>query len=182
MVLSLLCSLLVLDCALVGYRASMGRNPRVRRGPWHRRFILRGALVGVGLVGLVLGVVVALDLPVEAPGRAMLPWFGGYAAAVNLAMLLWFTRSLDVRVLASVLVLGPFTLLRPFVILAGLYAGWREVGTATAGALALGLGLVALGLEGWMRPPYALPRRGAEAGLGAPPVALPPGGSQGSTP
>jgi len=153
-------ALLLLDATLVGYRAAAGRNPRVRKSRYHRQALGRGLLAGLLIDAVILGL--ARAVPVGDTGAiagAMLQVFLPYAIAVTIAMLLWFSRSLDVRVLASVLVLGPFTLLRPVVVVAGIAWGWWQSPTPSGAALGLALILVMLRLESWLDPAPSKPRR-----------------------
>lgn len=158
MELGALLGLLALDAGFAGYRAAAGRNPRVRKLAWYRRAVLRGLVAGAVLDAVVVALVLGLGIDAKAAGVAMLQVFAPFAIAVIVSMLLWFSRSLDVRVLASVLVLGPFTLLRPVVIVAGVGWGWWQ-DRSHAGALVATVVVVgALGLEHVLRPAFQVPR------------------------
>jgi hypothetical protein len=91
---------------------------------------LRGLVVGqlsLGLIALAVVLVLATTLDVQGfladgalAARSMLVFFVPYAALVLSAVGLYLTPS---RILANVLVLGPFTLLRAPVLTAGVLAG-----------------------------------------------------------
>lgn len=152
--LAILCALFVLDAAFSGFREAAGRDPRVRKDAWFRRHILRGLVAGVGLAALLGALVLAFGLDVRSAGTAMLQVFVPYTVTVCLAMLLWFSRSLDLQVLASVLVLGPLTLVRPFAIVGGVAWGWWQSPTPAGAFVALLTIGAALGLGPVLRPPY----------------------------
>lgn len=157
MELTALCLLFALDASLVGYRNAAGRNPRVRKQAFYRHHAIRGLVAGVVVDALIVVMVLALGVDPQPAARAMLQVFVPYTGAVLLAMLLWFSRSLDLQVLASVLVLGPFTLLRPVVLVAGVAWGWWQMPTAAGGILAAVLLGAGLGLGRVLRPPMQIP-------------------------
>lgn len=90
--------------------------------------------------------------------------YGVYATLVVVALGLYLSGSFDFGVLASVLVLGPFTLIRPWVILAGAaWAAWQADTVAAAG-MALAAGAVMARFEALLdlgHPPW----RGLEGDL-----------------
>jgi hypothetical protein len=122
--------LAVVDGAFAGFRAGAGRTGLVR--PWRRgyypRFVVAGALAAVvcQVPAAIVGVCVvdtssATELGSVVAAASALLWVAApYAAVVLLALLLWLVAGVEGRTLASVTVLGPFTLVRPFVVLAGL--------------------------------------------------------------
>jgi hypothetical protein len=122
----LLALLAIVDAAFAGFRAAAGRNARIFKFEYYRQSVLRGALAGVGLVA-VLGVLTALVLVVApnpthqyaelvAVGARMLWVLGAYAALVIAALVVYAVADWDLRSLATVAILGPFTLLRAWVI------------------------------------------------------------------
>lgn len=157
MELAALCVLFAVDAALAGYRASAGRNPRVRKVEWYRYHAVLGLAAGLGVDILVVALVLLLGVDVRPAAVAMLQVFVPYASAVLFAMLLWYSRSLDVQVLSSVLVLGPFTLLRPFVIVGGVAWGFAQVPSVGGAVIAFVLIAAALGLGPMLRPQFVVP-------------------------
>jgi hypothetical protein len=127
--------LALLDGLLVGMRAAAGRDGRVRKVGYYTRAQLAGLCAAAGVVGaawlLAVGLRAEADDPDElwndwmAAGWPALVCWGAYAAVAVLALgvYLWAAlvrHSTELRTWATVLVLGPFTLARPAVILAGL--------------------------------------------------------------
>lgn len=122
----LLASLAVVDAAFAGFRAAAGRNARIFKFGYYRQSLQRGALAGVGLVA-VLAALTALALVCVADparqyaelvlvGARMLWVLGAYAGLVISALLVYALADWDLRSLATVAILGPFTLLRAWVI------------------------------------------------------------------
>lgn len=151
---ALLCALVVvlvlLDGGFAGYRARAGRYARIRRLPHDLRAVRRGLLVALataalaGLGALALSAVsVGADGPrLDAAGREaalrILFVAGGYATLVVLAFAPYLTGSADLRSLTTVVLFGPFTLLRPVVVIgASAFAAWGQPGNL---ALAVALG------------------------------------------
>ncbi len=142
MIPTLLALLAIVDAAFAGFRAAAGRNARIFKRDYYGRSLLRGALAGLALV-TVLGAatVVLLALSADAHrqydelllvGQRMLWVFVPYAVLVLLALVLYGTTDYDLRALATVAILGPFTLLRPWLIGLGCIVGLAvEVGPGT---------------------------------------------------
>lgn len=146
----LLGTLAFVDGTLCGFRAAAGRNPRLFLWRYYAAAMRRGALFSLCTIAGFL----ALSLALRAAGGphtwdallvtadAMVRVYGVYATLVVLALGLYLSASFDFGVLASVLVLGPFTLIRPWVILCG--AGWAawHAPSLPAAVLALAAGAV----------------------------------------
>ena len=131
----LLAVLAIVDAAFAGFRASAGRNARIFKRAYYTRSMLQGALAGIALVG-VLGALTLLLLAVSADGQQryaelvavgerMLWVFVPYAGLVLSALLIYAVSAHDLRALATVAILGPFTLLRPWIIVLGSIVGLR---------------------------------------------------------
>lgn len=125
----LLALLVVVDGTLCGFRAAAGRNPKLFLQSYYLASLGRGA--GLSLVVLaVFGGAALLVRPWSPEGfgallvaaDAMVQVYGVYAVVTLSALGLYVIGHFDLGVLATVLVLGPFTLARPFVIIAG--AAW----------------------------------------------------------
>lgn len=123
---TLLALLAVVDAAFAGFRAAAGRNARIFKRAYYARSMLRGALSGALLVAL-LGGLTLLLLATSADsaqryaelltaGTRMLWVFVPYAALVLGALLVYLFSNHDLRAFATVAILGPFTLLRPWLI------------------------------------------------------------------
>ena len=118
----LLATLAILDCALAGFRAAAGRNGSLDKRRYYRAAMLRGALVGCVLVA-----VFAIAARVSGAWHAAitaartLVWiYGTYATLVLTALAFYFAPTGPYRVLTSVIVFGPLTLIRRGVIAAGM--------------------------------------------------------------
>ncbi len=141
--------LAVLDGAFAGFRSSLGRTGLVRHRASDRLANLRGA----ALVGILLVPAIGLALMADGlghlgglrrAGTAMLVVYGPYAVLVLLALGCYALLDWRLRYLASALILGPFTLARPYVVVAGGVAAgcatadpwaWTCVVLAVAGVL-----------------------------------------------
>ena len=155
MIVALLVVLAVFDALLAGFRAAAGRDGRIDKRAYFRAALLRGIAGGVIVVAIdaaLVGALVATADDGAAAWHDMLAAayrcvivFGGFAAAVVAATAFWCSSVPDIRVLASILVLGPLTLARPLVIAGGLAAGAAPFGprvwiaAVLAGASMLGL-------------------------------------------
>jgi hypothetical protein len=153
----LLALLAVVDAAFAGFRAAAGRNARIYKRDYYARSLLRGALSGLFLVAL-LGALTLLVLSLSADaerqyaellvvGGRMLWVFLPFAALVLTALLVYAVFDYDVRALATVAILGPFTLFRPWVVALGCVVGlrvtsdrliWALTVTSSAAVLILG--------------------------------------------
>jgi hypothetical protein len=122
--------LALVDGALMGFRAAAGKSAVLDKRAYYLRAIGVGAVAtAAALVFLIAAAAVLLAL---APGASVdlavagtrATWaLGAYATVVLVAMSLYALPWSDVRTLATVIVLGPFTLARPWVILAGIAGG-----------------------------------------------------------
>lgn len=156
--------LATIDSAFIGYREAAGRNALIDKRAYYRHALIRGALVGqvaVLIVGLITAVVLAsandagaLFSKMESVGARMLTVYVPYAVILVITFLVRAFPSVDIRSITSVLIFGPFTFIRPIVVLAG--AVWGVV--AAPGPITIALtGLIVclmLGLGGtlsWLR-------------------------------
>jgi hypothetical protein len=152
--------LATLDGAFCGFRAFAGRSALIHKRKYYRRAMLRGAISAQVVSFLSLGVLlVAVALSsqrselrgdLEAAAGRMLWIFLPYAAAVLFPLSLRALPSTDIRAATSVMVLGPLTGLRPFVMIAGVFYGvWSSqlLETKLLGIFILG---AMLSLETWL--------------------------------
>jgi hypothetical protein len=145
--------LAVLDAAFAGFRASVGRTGLVR----HARADLIGAgrglacavlLLTPSLLGFLVDLVGGASLRTDylPAGRAMSAVFLPYAAVMLLAVLGYLVLDWRRRFLAAAVILGPGTLVRPAVAIAGavaaVLAGHRGSVRIEAAAAVLALLLV----------------------------------------
>jgi hypothetical protein len=149
-----LLALAILDGAFAGFRSSAGRTGLIG----HRRHDSQAARRGAGLVCVLLSPAIAVagaDV-VLRPGRlgnydragtAMLAVYGPYALLVLAALACYATLNWQLKYLASALVLGPFTLLRPGIAILGAALG-MALGKDPVTAFAAVLSAIAvLGVE-----------------------------------
>jgi len=145
-----LLTLAVLDGAFAGFRSSAGRTGLIS----HRRSDHRAARRGAGLVCVLLAPVIAavsadalihprhLDGYARA-GAAMLAVYVPYALLVLLALACYATLDWRLRYLASALILGPFTLLRPGIAILGAALG-MALGRDPMAAIMAALSVIAV--------------------------------------
>jgi hypothetical protein len=148
--------LVLLDGLLVGFRAAAGTNGRIRKA----RFYVGAQALGLAAAAVVVGAGWALALglaardpslvaAVESAATPAVSLVAAYASLALVALALYAVtafvwRSIEIRTLCSVLVLGPFTLLRPFVALCALALGvaaaprWEIACLAVFGAVGVG--------------------------------------------
>lgn len=127
-------ALATLDAALAGYRDAAGRSALIDKRAYYRRAMLRGALYGqvaVVIAGVNAAVLVllspdphALLQELERVGSRMLIVYVPYAAIILLTFVVRAAPSVDLRSITSVLIFGPFTLIRPVVVVAGIVWGF----------------------------------------------------------
>ncbi|MCK6547990.1 hypothetical protein L6R52_19220 [Myxococcota bacterium] len=171
----LLATLAIVDAGFSGFRDAAGRNPRIRKQGYFRRAVRRGlklGFVGCGVVGLVAALLVArAHSPSEAlaalsvTAEVMVWSFGTYATLVLIALGLWLAAEPDLRTLASVVVLGPFTLIRPWWIVATCAWAAATAPQLEATITALVAALAQLTIEPWLAREW---RSGTPAALTEP--------------
>lgn len=161
-----LLTLAILDGAFAGFRSAAGRTGLIS----HRRYDRQAARRGAGLACVLLSPAIAVasaDVALRpghledyaAAGTAMLVLYGLYALLVLAALACYATLSWELRYLASALVLGPFTLFRPGIVILGAAVGMasgRNVVTAFAAVLSASAVLAVEPLAGrlwYMRNP-----------------------------
>lgn len=132
--------LAVADGAFAGFRSSVGRTGLIS----HRQSDYQAARRGAGLACLLLAPVIAV-VCAEAvrpaaledyarAGKAMFAIYGPSALLVLIALGGYTVLNWRLRYLASALILGPFTLLRPAVAVLGAAVGALESGDAIVAA------------------------------------------------
>lgn len=156
--------LATIDSAFIGYREAAGRNALIDKRAYFRHALIRGALVGqvaVLIVGVITVVLLAsstdagaLFSNLEMVGARMLMVYVPYALILLSTFLVRAVPSVDIKSITSVLIFGPFTFIRPIVVLAG--AVWGVVAAPGAITIALTVLIVCLmlGLGGtlsWLR-------------------------------
>lgn len=172
MIPALLVALALVDAMLCGFRDAAGRCLPIEKAGYYRRAVARGlvagliVLAGLGAVaGLLIGTAAdpAGSYSTMCSAGASMVWvYGSYATLVFLALGGYLIPDEDVSTLATVIILGPFTMLRPWVIWAGAAAAIvaaREVRTAV---LAVAAATVMSGLE----PALGRAWRGGDTPLG----------------
>jgi hypothetical protein len=153
----LLWMLATIDAAFAGYRAAAGRSALIDKRAYYRRAMLTGALYGqvaVAIAGLFTAVLTFLSpeparlmTELEQAGRRMLIVYLPFALIIFLAFAVRAFPSVDIRSITSVLIFGPFTLIRPAVAVAGVL--WAVSDAPRLSTVLLGLLILTLmlGLE-----------------------------------
>jgi len=151
-----LASLAVFDVLLSGTRAAAGRDGRIAKPPYYRaagwRALWAGLVVVAGNAALVaILVATAVDpaaawAAMERAGARCVEVFGAFATVTLLAILFWFAPVRELRIVPTLVVLGPLTLIRPLVVVGGLLyavagsASWRVwLAGVAAGASMIGI-------------------------------------------
>lgn len=141
MIPAVLVALAILDGAFAGFRAASGRDGRIGKTLYFARAMAFGAAVStlavVALAGLTALFVTIAPNPsgvwsqLLAMGERLLVVFLSAIALVLVALGFFVAAKHEVRTLATVAILGPFTLARPWIILGGtawatmLSSSWR---------------------------------------------------------
>ncbi|MBX3172567.1 MAG: hypothetical protein KF760_34510 [Candidatus Eremiobacteraeota bacterium] len=117
--------LILVDGGLAGFRSGAGRNPRIYLVPYYRECIQRAIL----LAGLLILAFSALSTgcpdwaDLLAAGARMLSVLSKFAWVGLAALSIYLWNIHETTVLATILLLGPMTLIRPWVIaVSGAYA------------------------------------------------------------
>jgi hypothetical protein len=150
----------IVDLAFCGYRAAAGRNARIEKTRYYARALAAGAGTGALIALVLLIVTLSVDAihPVytelTAIGARFLVVIAGYVALVGSALATYLLARHEVRTLATVAILGPFTLGRPVVIVGAALVGLGHSASWPAMALTLGAcGTVVCG-EAWLERRY----------------------------
>jgi len=157
--------LALVDLLLAGFRSAAGRDGRIRKASYYREAIRRGAIAGTIVVTLNAVAVWALVATAAEPaatsadllraGDRCVAVFGVFATVILLAVLFWFAPARELRIVPTLVVLGPLTLLRPLVIAAGLAYAAAEATGWQAWAAAILAGGSMLGVERVLGVRYA---------------------------
>lgn len=160
----LLYLLATIDAACCGYRDAAARSALIRKDAYYRRALFRGAIFGQGAIAaaglLILAFIMFSSDPallihdLNEAGRRMLLVYLPYAIIVVVALSLRLIPSVDLRSITSMLIFGPFILIRPFIAVAGV--AWAMIAVPRLEIILLGLLvlLLMLSLEpflGWIR-------------------------------
>jgi hypothetical protein len=158
----LLAVLAVFDFTLAGFRSAAGRDGRIRKTPMFREAITRGFVWGIAIVavqGALVGAMVATGDSSTWPafvdaGRDAVIVFGIFATATAAALVFWFAPAQQLRLIPTLIVLGPLTLLRPLVIAGGL--AWAAVRSSEPRVwiVAIAAGVSMLAAERILGVPY----------------------------
>ncbi|WP_123743546.1 oxidoreductase [Saccharothrix texasensis] len=133
-----LCLLALTDACFAGFRASTGRNARIHKRAYYLRAAWRGLLGGaVGLAAVALLLLLPLVAAPDAAARyaelvragtRLLEVLVPFAALVVATLVAYWLLPMRESTFVILVGLGPFTLLRPVVVVAG--AVWAAVGSS----------------------------------------------------
>jgi hypothetical protein len=157
MIAGLLWLLATVDSAFIGYREAAGRNALIQKRAYFRHALIRGALFGQ-LAVLIVGVITAIVLATasdpgalfskfETVGARMLTVYIPYALILLITFCIRAVPSVDIRSITSVLIFGPFTFIRPLVVLAGAVWGVVAAPGSITIAITVLIVILMLGLE-----------------------------------
>jgi hypothetical protein len=157
MIVFLLWLLATLDSAFIGYREAAGRNALIEKKAYYRHALIRGALFGQ-LAALIVGAITAVALltsdnarelfgKLELIGARMLLVYIPYALIILIALSIRAFPSVDIRSITSTVIFGPFTLIRPLVVLLGAVWGILAAPGAITIVLVVLIVCLMLGLE-----------------------------------
>ena len=151
--------LAVFDVLLSGTRAAAGRDGRIAKPPYYRAALARAAVASVLVLAANAALVIVLAATAPEPavawhdllraGGRCVEVFGAFATLTLVAILFWFAPVRELRIVPTLVVLGPLTLIRPLVIVGGLLfavagaASWRVwLAGVAAGASMIGIEFV----------------------------------------
>jgi hypothetical protein len=157
MIAGLLWLLATVDSAFIGYREAAGRNALIQKRAYFRHALIRGAVFGQ-LAVLIVGVITATVLATasdpgalfskfETVGARMLTVYIPYALILLITFCIRAVPSVDIRSITSVLIFGPFTFIRPLVVLAGAVWGVVAAPGSITIAITVLIVILMLGLE-----------------------------------
>ena len=157
MIVFLLWLLATVDSAFIGYREAAGRNALIDKTAYYRRALIRGALFGQ-LAVLIMGAFTAVALAssdnpralfgkLELIGARMLLVYIPYALIILITFCVRAIQSVDIRSITSVLIFGPFTFIRPLVVIAGAIWGVLAAPSAITIGIVVLIVILMLGLE-----------------------------------
>ncbi len=122
--------LALLDTLLAGFRAAAGRDGRVAKAPYYRAALVRSAIAGLAVIAANAGLVAALVVTsadsaaawgdIHRAGSHLVVVVGAFAMVTLAALAFWVVPHSELRLLPTLLVPGPLTLIRPIVIAGGL--------------------------------------------------------------
>lgn len=144
-----LCLLALSDASFSGFRAHAGRDGRIVKRRSKANAAVTGAIAGiVALIALAVALLCSIALglstydELSSAGSRMLTVYVVYATLIAAGFLAYFSPWLEVRTVATTLVLGPATFLRPLVITVG--------AAAAAAGSSLATSICAVGAAGTM--------------------------------
>lgn len=157
MIFVLLWLLATVDTAFIGYREAAGRSALIGKRSYYRRAMIRGALFGqlaVVLAGMAAAAVIVLSSEPRArldefqqAARCMAVVFVPYATVLFAAFAIRSIPSVDIRSITSVVIFGPFTLIRPLIVALGVTWGFACSPSFATGVLGTLVLVMMLSLE-----------------------------------
>jgi hypothetical protein len=152
MILLVLWALATVDAAFIGYREAAGRSALINKRAYYRNAMTRGALFGqiaVVIAGITITLLILLSSEpaklvdeLQAAGSRMLIVYVPYTLFIFLAVALRAVPSVDLQSIASVLIFGPFTFIRPIIVVAGVV--WGFLAAPNLATLLLGVIILTL--------------------------------------
>jgi hypothetical protein len=153
------------DCVLCGFRGAAGTEGRLDKRIYYREAVLRAFGGGVVLVGAHALLVAVLVLSSGDPqlvwssflaaGRVCVWVYGLFATTIFTAFAFFFAPVGDFRVLTNVVVFGPLTVARPYVMAGGLLAAVAFVPDLRVGIVAASAAVTMLSFQSVVSRRYA---------------------------
>ena len=160
-----LAALALFDALLSGFRAAAGRDGRIAKRPYYRVAMMRGGVAGVWVVGANMALAALLVMTAPEPdavwrdllraGADCVVVFGAFATLTLIAIAFWLAPLQELRLVPTLLVLGPLTLIRPFVIVGGLIVAIIRTPSPRVVIAAVVAGVSMLAIEHWLGRPHA---------------------------
>jgi hypothetical protein len=160
MTVAALSALVLFDVLLSGTRAAAGRDGRIAKPPHYRAAGLRALAAGVVVVVVLAANAALVGILVATAPQPAVAWAsllqagvrcvevcGAFATLTLIAILFWFAPVRELRIVPTLVVLGPLTLIRPFVVAGGLLYAVSGTASWRVWAAAVSAGVSMIGIE-----------------------------------
>lgn len=153
------------DCVLCGFRGAAGTEGRLDKHAFYKSAIRRAFWLALAVVSAHVALTWALVATAPDPdatwaaflvgGRTCVLVYAIFATAIFTAFGFYFAPIGDFRVLTNVIVFGPLTILRPYVIALGLLLAVWSAGNTRVAIVGVSAGVAMLLFQRVADRPYA---------------------------